>query len=114
MVLTMSQRLRTDAELEAAFAAERYLLFKHSTSCPISAAAFAEYEAFARAHPEVPSGWIEVVAQRPLARAVTERTGVRHESPQALLLSGGVVRWHASHSAITAASLATAVTTPTR
>jgi bacillithiol system protein YtxJ len=105
----MPTRLRTPAELEAALAAERFLLFKHSTTCPISGAAFAEYERFAAAHPALASGWIEVVAERPLARLVSERTGVPHESPQALLLAGGRVRWHASHGAITETSLSAAV-----
>lgn len=101
----MSTRLRTAAELDAAFAAERYLLFKHSPTCPISAAAFAEYERWARAHPHFATGWIEVVAERPLARAAAERSGIRHESPQAILLEAGAPCWNASHSAITAASL---------
>ncbi len=52
--------------------------------------------------------WIDVIGQRPLARAIAERTNVRHESPQALLLEGGEVRWHASHGAITQESLAEA------
>lgn len=101
----MPARLRTEAELEAALAAESFLLFKHSPTCPASTAAFREYERFARAHPGVPTGWIEVVEERPLARAVAERTGVRHESPQALWLVRGVPRWNASHSAIRLASL---------
>jgi bacillithiol system protein YtxJ len=101
----MPDRLRTEAELAAALAAPRYLLFKHSTSCPISAAAFAQYRRFAEAHPDVATGWIDVIAERPLARAVAERTGVRHESPQALVLETGAVRWDASHGAITVASL---------
>jgi bacillithiol system protein YtxJ len=106
---SMPTRLRTEAELEATFAAERYLLFKHSLTCPISAAAFAEYERWTTSQPDVATGWIEVVQQRPLARAVAERTGIRHESPQALLLARGTVLWNASHSAITASSLSTAV-----
>lgn len=104
----MPTRLHTEAELAAAFAAERYLLFKHSPTCPISAAAFGEYERFARAHPEVATGWIEVVKERALARAVAERTGIRHESPQALWLVKGEALWNASHSTITVASLAAA------
>lgn len=101
----MPARLRTDAELAAAFAAPRYLLFKHSPTCPISAAAFEQYRRFAEARPDVATGWIEVVQERKLARAAAERSGVRHESPQALLLEGGAVRWDASHGAITVASL---------
>jgi len=99
------RRITTEAELEAAFAAERFLLFKHSTTCGISAGAFEEYEEWAEAHPEVESGWIHVVAERTLARAVAERTGVRHESPQAILLERGEARWSASHGGITRGSL---------
>ena len=99
------QRLRTEEELETAFAAERFLLFKHSTTCPISAAAFEEYRRWAEAHPQAASGWIDVVAERALARRVAERTGVPHESPQAIWLERGEARWNASHGAITAASL---------
>lgn len=105
----MPIRLSTEAELDAAFRAEYYLLFKHSLTCPVSAAAFQEYEAFARTHPELPTGWIEVVQERPLARAVAERTGLRHESPQAILLVAGAPRWNAAHSAITSASLGAAL-----
>jgi monothiol bacilliredoxin len=34
---------------------------------------------------------------------------VRHESPQALLLAGGEVVWHASHGSIRAEALASAL-----
>lgn len=52
--------------------------------------------------------WIDVVDQRPLSQGVARRTGVRHESPQALLFTGGRCVWHASHGAITVASLSAA------
>jgi bacillithiol system protein YtxJ len=102
-------RLASAAELDAAFAAERFLLFKHSTRCPISAAAFAEYRAFTAAHPEAASGWIDVIEDRALARTVAERTGIQHESPQAILLARGAPVWNASHSAIRATSLESAL-----
>ena len=101
----MPTRLRTLDELEAAFTAARFLLFKHSPICPISERAFAEYEAWSSARPECATGWIDVIAERPLARAVAERTGIRHESPQAILLESGDAVWNASHGAITAESL---------
>ena len=101
----MAHRLRTESELEAAFGAERFLLFKHSTTCPVSAAAFGEYERWCTEHPEVATGWIDVIAERPLAQAVAKRTQIRHESPQAILLSGGQATWNASHGAITKKSL---------
>ena len=42
---------------------------------------------------------------RPLSLAIAERTGVAHESPQVILLSGGRPCWHASHRAVTLAAL---------
>ena len=106
------QRIRTQAELDAALAAAEFLLFKHSHACPVSAAAFREYRHWAEAHPTAPTGWIDVIDERPLSQAVAARTGVTHESPQALRLRGGVVVWHASHGAITRASLAAAAAAP--
>ena len=40
---------------------------------------------------------IEIQRARPVSIALAERTGVRHESPQALLLRDARVVWHASH-----------------
>jgi bacillithiol system protein YtxJ len=102
-------RFRDLADLDRALAAPEFLVFKHSLVCPTSARAFAEYEEFVAAHPGVPTAWIDVIGERPLARRVAEATGVRHESPQALFVRGGHVVWHASHEAITAKTLASAL-----
>lgn len=98
-------RLTTSAELAAAVAAPRFLLFKHSTRCPISAAAFEEWQEWQRAHPEAATAWIDVIEQRELVRDFAARTRVKHESPQALLFVAGKVAWHASHGDITVESL---------
>lgn len=94
-----------EAALDAALAAPLYLLIKHSFRCPISARAFAEYEAFLAAREGLATGWIDVVAQRAWAQRVADATGVPHRSPQALLLRGGRAVWDASHFDITAAAL---------
>ncbi len=83
----------------------RLLLFKHSPVCPVSAAAKAEYDAFCAAHQDVPTAFVDVIAQRPVARELAERCGVKHESPQAILFVAGQPQWHAAHDAITAAAL---------
>lgn len=88
------------------------LIFKHSLTCPISRTAFGEYERFLAARPDedpIDHRLIEIQNARPVSNAVAERTGVRHESPQALLLRGGDVTWHASHFSIKADALAEAV-----
>jgi|SoiMetStandDraft_5_1073268.scaffolds.fasta_scaffold241431_2 bacillithiol system protein YtxJ len=101
----MPDRIRTQAELDAALASERFLLFKHSTRCPISAAAFGEYQSWSRAHPAEATGWVDVVADRELSLSVARRTGVKHESPQAIVVRGGKAVWDESHGAITKATL---------
>jgi bacillithiol system protein YtxJ len=98
-------QITDEAALEAALSVPSFLLFKHSRICPTSAQAFNEYRHFLETFPDTPTAWIDVRASRPLSLAVAERTGVTHESPQALLLRGGEAVWNASHHAITRESL---------
>jgi bacillithiol system protein YtxJ len=93
------------ATFDRALAAPRVLLFKHSPVCPISAGAKAGYEQFVRELPDVPTLFVDVIADRAVARGIAERCGVRHESPQAILFERGRPVWHASHDAITVEAL---------
>ena len=89
-----------DAALEELFSrshTEPVLLFKHSTACPISARAYRQMEDV-----KTPVSIVVVQKNRDLSRAVEERTGVRHETPQALVLRNGRAVWNASHYDITA------------
>lgn len=90
------------------------LVFKHSTTCPISAAAhdrFNEWAAQIRGTgPKVYR--VHVIEDRPLSQEIAADTGITHQSPQALLMRKGQVLWHASHHAITADSLTQAVAEP--
>jgi len=81
------------------------VIFKHSLTCPISAAA---YEQMARFEGEV--ALIEVQVARELSREIEEKLGVPHESPQVIVLNKGQVAWNASHFKITAEAVAAAVT----
>lgn len=105
--------LDTAEALDAAFAASHQqpvFVFKHSLICPISTAAWSRFTNFAHAHAEGAHYlFVEIQNTRPLSNAVAQRTGVRHESPQALLLREGAVVWHASHGGITEATLAEAL-----
>jgi bacillithiol system protein YtxJ len=38
-----------------------------------------------------------VIAHRPVSNTIEQRFGIRHESPQAILLQGGEVVWARSH-----------------
>ena len=102
----LHSQIQDEATLATALEAERFLLFKHSHRCSVSDHAFRAYRFFVEAHPEVPHGWIDVVADRDLARLAARHTEVRHESPQALWLSKGHALWQASHFQITGEELA--------
>lgn len=72
------------------------VVFKHSLTCPISSAA---YQQMSRLQGEV--ALVVVQRARDVSREVETRTGVRHESPQVILLRNGQAVWNASHWAIT-------------
>ncbi|WP_274655130.1 bacillithiol system redox-active protein YtxJ [Paenibacillus humicola] len=87
--------------------AKPQLLFKHSTSCPVSAGAYDEL-----------SNWLEdaeasdfdcfllrVIEDRDVSDAVAAALGVKHESPQLLYLANGEAKWHVSHWDITYSTL---------
>jgi bacillithiol system protein YtxJ len=81
------------------------MVFKHSPTCPISAAARAAYDAWRAELDDAPTAFVDVVADRAVARGLADLCGVRHESPQAILFEQGRAVWHASHGAITVESL---------
>ena len=98
----------TEADLIPLLAAPLAVLYKHSPICPTSGVAYEEMLAFRRRSP-VPVFLVDVIKHRPLSRALAERIGVVHESPQAIVLRDGVAAWHRSHYDIQADTLARAV-----
>jgi bacillithiol system protein YtxJ len=64
-----------------------------------------EVEAFLAAHPNVKAYQVDVRAERPLSQQIAARTGVRHESPQVIILRHGAAVWSASHDEITAGAI---------
>jgi bacillithiol system protein YtxJ len=102
-------------DLERALAAtdERpLLLFKHSFTCGVSAEALDELVSHLNER-ELDASYAMVTVQthREVSNAVARRLGVRHESPQALLIREGRVVWSASHFRVTAAAVAAALRT---
>ena len=85
------------------------LIFKHSTQCPVSAQAYEEFMDFVEGVRDVLCGTVLVIETRQLSNAIAERFGVRHQSPQVLLIKDGRVMWHASHWSITSDSLSNAL-----
>jgi monothiol bacilliredoxin len=83
---------------------EPVILFKHSTTCPISASAYRQMS-------QVSGDVSLVVVQRArdVSKEIEARTGIRHESPQAIVLRNGEAVWTASHFDITSDAVEKAV-----
>ena len=92
-------------ELDRALAAsdERpLLLFKHSFTCGISAEALDELVAHLNdCRLDASYAMVTVQTHRDVSNAVARKLGVRHETPQALLIREGRVVWSASHFRVT-------------
>jgi len=85
------------------------LLFKHSLYCGLSGLAYDELQThLARPEPGVDYWLITVQTGRAVSDAVEARLGIRHESPQAILVRDGRPVWNASHRRVNARSLAEA------
>jgi bacillithiol system protein YtxJ len=99
--------------LEAAIAEslERpVILFKHSRTCGISCEALDELQAhIEQAGAGATYKLITVQSHRQVSDEAEARLGVRHQTPQAILLRGGKPIWNASHFRITAQELARAL-----
>jgi bacillithiol system protein YtxJ len=82
------------------------LLFKHSRTCGISAEALDELRSHLERGPAAATyKVITVQSHRRISDEVADRLGVRHETPQAILLRDGRPVWKASHFRITADEL---------
>jgi bacillithiol system protein YtxJ len=109
--------LRGLAELEQVITdshAQPVVLFKHSYTCGISAEALDELRAHldgqAAARPVgVRYAMVTVQTHRDVSNAITAKLGVRHETPQAILVHGGRAVWSASHFRVNAAELTKAL-----
>lgn len=83
------------------------LLLKHSTTCPISAEAHKQFQAFLEEHASdhFQSVLVKVIESRDVSNAIAEELRVKHESPQAILIKDGRALWDASHWDISKRSL---------
>ena len=97
--------------LDRALQAPLAVLYKHSPICAISSWTRREVQRFANEHPNAEVYQIDVVASRDVSDEIEERTGIRHQSPQALVIRHGKPAWSGSHGVITADALSQQVGT---
>lgn len=91
------RKVATEADVSLALAEPLAVVYKHSPICPTSDIAYEEMRLLRRLHQDVPVYLVDVVKFRPLSRYISERVGVLHASPQAIILRAGVPAWHGSH-----------------
>jgi bacillithiol system protein YtxJ len=80
------------------------IVFKHSNACSISSRAYREMEKV-----DAQVNILEVQSAREVSRELANLTGVRHETPQVIVLRDGKAVWNASHFDVTAGEVAKAV-----
>ena len=108
--------LLSEADVERAIGASHHrpvVICKHSATCGISAQALDSLEEWFGAESRTPEAYIVTVqTHRALSTGLAERFGIRHETPQLLLLRDGVVTWHASHHHVRGAELQAVLEAP--
>jgi len=99
------EELRRTEDWEACLQASEegpLFVFKHSTACPVSAAAHQRVARYLAepAEGDAPVRLVRVIESRPVSNAIAEDLGVRHQSPQVLLLHQRRSLWDASHGGV--------------
>ncbi|MEW6322597.1 MAG: bacillithiol system redox-active protein YtxJ [Acidobacteriota bacterium] len=105
--------LRTPDDLDEAVQAsadQPVMIIKHSRTCGTSAQALDTLGEWLDAErPGLRCYLVTVQADREASTLIAARFGVRHESPQVLVLRGGQVAWHASHFRVSPSAVARAL-----
>lgn len=99
--------LRSPVDFDALLPEPLAIVYKHSTMCGLSDIAHGEVKDFLARHPGREVHLVRVIEERPVSDHIASSTGVRHESPQLLILRNGKVVWHASHRGVTTDAIAT-------
>ncbi len=87
--------------------AQKILIFKHSTRCNISDAAFGRTERKWQDDysDKLKPYYLDLIAHRDISNAIAERYNIVHESPQALIISNGKCIFSQTHMGINVSEL---------
>lgn len=78
-------------------------IFKHSTRCAISALAKSRLQSSWDKHnSDIPIFLLDLIRYRELSNQIEKSLGVKHESPQLIVLEKGEIMHHSSHLSIAA------------
>ncbi|MFT4739220.1 MAG: bacillithiol system protein YtxJ [Cyclobacteriaceae bacterium] len=86
------------------------LIFKHSTRCSISSAALDRLQRKWEGQDlsTVAPYYLDLIAYREISNEITQKLGIYHQSPQALLIKEGKVIYEESHFSISCEEIASA------
>ncbi len=74
------------------------LIFKHSTTCPISSIARTRLEQdWDFKEEELEPYFLDLLRHRPTSKYIADSLAVHHESPQVLLVRDGICHYDSSH-----------------
>ncbi|WP_020402425.1 bacillithiol system redox-active protein YtxJ [Gracilimonas tropica] len=79
------------------------VIYKHSTRCATSYFALKNIQMLSEEDIGKADFYlVNVIGDRELSQKIARELGVRHESPQVIILKGGEVQWHGSHQQVQA------------
>jgi bacillithiol system protein YtxJ len=108
-MISECKKIKDYEQLVAESHAKPVFLLKHSTRCPISASRWQVFQSFSNQEPRAAFHRVLVLEDRRLSRDIADLSGVRHQSPQAILFHRGQPVWDASHYSITAEDMIAAL-----
>lgn len=100
----MASELTTVSDWNAARKAsfeQPVLIYKHSATCPTSAWAARNVRSWCEEHTEKPVYQVTVQSARPISNQIANDLGLRHETPQAIVVYQGQAVAHRNHSRVT-------------
>lgn len=85
-------------------------IFKHSTTCPISAEAYEQFKSYFLTDATPYDGYyVKVRETRDVSNELAEKLDVEHQSPQIFLVKNREAVWNTSHDNITVENIIEAV-----
>lgn len=88
-----------------------FIIYKHSSTCNLSARAKREVEKFQQENQseDYPIYEVLVLESRPVSNYIAEKSNTTHQSPQILLFKDGVCRKNFSHKSVNVGEIKQAV-----
>ncbi|MBL7994325.1 bacillithiol system redox-active protein YtxJ [bacterium] len=94
-----------EEQFQTVIKSQSAILFKHSTSCSLSADAYREVRLFAASYPHIPVYIVRVIEHRGISNRFAEFFQVPHASPQIIVIKNGLAVQNYSHLRITQSAI---------